>query len=98
MWIQGPYPAGKFTDLKIFYKVLRHFLDPGEQVEAAEGYVGYPDKIKCPQNVGNLAEKWAMQGRVRAGQEMLNGQLKNWGILSQVYRHDIMWHGKVFRA
>ncbi len=57
------------------------FLDPGERVEADEGYVGHPEKIKCPQNVGNLAEKWAMQGRVRAGQEMLNGRLKNWGIV-----------------
>jgi hypothetical protein len=72
VWIQGPYPAGKFTDIKIFNKVLRHFLDLGEQGEADEGYVGHPIKIKCPQNVGNLAEKWAMQGRVMAHQEMLN--------------------------
>jgi hypothetical protein len=98
VWIQGPYPVGKYTDIKIFNKVLRHFLDPGEQVEANEGYVGHPDKIKCPQNVGTPAEKWAMQGRVRARHEMLNGWLKNWGILSQVYRHDIMRHGDVFRA
>ncbi len=69
-----------------------------EQVEADEGYVGYPDKIKCPQNVGNPAEKRAMQGRVRARHEMLNGRLKYWGILSQVYRHNIMRHGKVFCA
>ncbi len=39
-----------------------------------------------------------MQGRVRARHETLNRRLKNWGILSQVYRHDIMWHGDVFRA
>jgi hypothetical protein len=39
-----------------------------------------------------------MQGRVRARHKMLNGRLKNWGILSQVYRHNIMRHGKVFRA
>ena len=39
-----------------------------------------------------------MQGRVRARHEMLNGQLKNWGILSQVFRHHIMMHGDVFRA
>jgi hypothetical protein len=57
VWIQGPYPVGKFTDIKIFNKVLRHFLGPGEQVEANKGYVGHPDKIKCPHNVGNLAEK-----------------------------------------
>jgi hypothetical protein len=40
MWIQGPYPTGKFTDIKILNKVLRHFLDPGEQVKADEGFVG----------------------------------------------------------
>ncbi len=38
-----------------------------------------------------------MQGRVRARHKTLNGQLKNWGFL-QVYRHDIMRHGDVFRA
>ncbi len=57
--------------------MLRHFLDPGKRVEADKGYVRYPDKIKCPQNVGMPAEKWAMQGRVRARHEMLKGWLKN---------------------
>jgi hypothetical protein len=98
VWIQHPYPMGKYNDIAIFNKVLHHFLDPGERVEADEGYVGHPDKIKCPQNVGNTAEKSAMQGRVRAHHETLNGWLKNWGILSQVYHHNIMQHGDVFRA
>ena len=39
-----------------------------------------------------------MQGRVRVRHETLNGRLKNWGILSQVFRHDIRRHGDVFRA
>ena len=39
-----------------------------------------------------------MQGRVRAHHETLNGRLKNWGILSQVFRHRITMHGDVFRA
>ncbi len=39
-----------------------------------------------------------MQERVRAYHNTLNGWLKNWGILSQVYCHNIMWHGDVFRA
>ena len=98
VWIQGPYPAGKYTDIVIFNKVLRNFLEPGERVEADEGYRGHPDKIKCPGNDANPAENRAMQGRVRARHETLNGRLKNWGILSQVYRHDIMRHGDVFRA
>ncbi len=52
------------------------FLEPGEQVKANEGYVGHPEKIKCPQNVENPVEKWAMQGRVRAHHETINGWLK----------------------
>jgi len=78
--------------------VLRHFLEPGERVEADEGYRGHPDKIKCPGNDANPAENRAMQGRVRARHKMLNRRPKNWGILSQVYRHHIMTHGDVFRA
>ncbi len=46
----------------------------------------------------NTAEKWAMQGRVRGRHEMLNERLKNWGILSHFYRHNIMRHSNVFRA
>jgi hypothetical protein len=98
VWIQGPYPMGKYTDIKIFNKVLHHVLDLGEQDKANEGYVGHPDKIKCPQNVGNSVERWAMQGRVRVCHETLKGWLKIWGILSQVYRYNIIWHGDVFRA
>ena len=84
VWIQGPYPAGKYTDIKIFNKVLRNFLELGKWVEAdEEGYRGHPDKIKCPGSDANPAENRAMQGRaVRARHETLNGRLKNWGILS----------------
>ena len=39
-----------------------------------------------------------MQARVRSRHETINGHFKTWGILSQVYRHDIMRHGDVFRA
>ncbi len=94
----GSRVAGKYTDIKIFNKVLRNFLEPVERVEADEGYRGHPDKIKCPGNDANLAENWGMQGRVRARHETLNERLKNWGILSQVFRHHIMMHGDVFRA
>jgi hypothetical protein len=77
---------------------LRHFLEPGERVEADEGYCGRPDKIKCPGNDANPAENRAMQGRVKARHETLNGRRKTWGILSQVFRHRITMHGHVFRV
>ena len=28
VWIQGPYPVGKYSNIIIFNKVLRHFLEP----------------------------------------------------------------------
>ncbi len=31
VWIQGPYPAGKYTDIKNFDMVLRHFLELGKR-------------------------------------------------------------------
>jgi hypothetical protein len=55
------------------------------------------DKVKGPGNDVS-AKKSEMQGRVRARHETLNGRLKNWGILSQVFRHDFLLHGMVFRA
>jgi hypothetical protein len=78
--------------------VLRHFLKQGKQVEINEGYRSHADKIDCPGSDTNLAEKRAMQGRVRVHHKMLNGLLKNWGILSQVFCHHISMNGNVFRA
>ena len=51
-----------------------------------------------PGNDANPAENRGMQGRARAHHETLNGRLKNWGILSQVFCHHVMTHGDVFRA
>jgi len=73
-------------------------VEPGERVEADEGYRGHPDKIKCLGNDPNPEENRGMQGRVRAHHETLNGRLMNWVILSQVFCHHIMMHGDVFRA
>ncbi len=59
---------------------------------------GQSDKIKFQQDVVNPKENWAMQGRVRTCHEMLNGLLKNWGLLSQVFCRHISLHGDVFRV
>jgi hypothetical protein len=98
VWIQGPYPAGAWPDIKIFTSCLAHFLEPYGHVEADDGYRGHVDKVKCPKKDVNPVENLKMQGRVRARHETLNGRLKNWGILSQVFRQDILRHGDVSRA
>jgi len=98
VWIEGPYAAGEWNDIAIFNNCLASFLDPNERVEADNGYRGHEDKIKCPNNPSNHPENLAMQARVRSRHETFNGRLKNWGILSQVFRHDISLHGTVFHA
>jgi hypothetical protein len=75
---------------------LQNFLEPGERVESDKSYRSNTEKVKCPENNANLVEKRAMQGRVRARHKTLNRQLKDWGILSQVFHQHILWHGNVF--
>lgn len=98
VWIQGPYPAGKFNDIAIFNMCLAHFLDPYERVEADNGYRGHVEKVKCPKNANNRPEKVKMQALMRSRHETVNGRLKHWGILEQVFRHKITLCGRVLRA
>jgi hypothetical protein len=66
VWIQGLYPAGKYTDIKILSKVLHHFLDLEEQVKADEGYVGHPDKNQvspeCGESGGEVGDAGEGEG------------------------------------
>ena len=50
VWIQDPYRFSKYTDIRINNKVLMHFLEVGERVEADEdeGYHGHADKNQMP--------------------------------------------------
>jgi hypothetical protein len=62
----GSLPSWCINNIFIFNKVLCHYyLELGEQVEADNGYVGHPDKIKCPNNCCNPAENKEMQGKVK---------------------------------
>ncbi len=99
VWIEGPYPAGKYSDITIFRNSLQHFLDPIERVEANDGYIGEAlYHVNCPKCAANPEENRQMQGLVRARHETLNGRCKAWEILKQLYRHDIALHSYVFRA
>ncbi len=77
---------------------LAHCLEPGEHVEANNSYVGHADKIKCPNNDCNPEENLTMQSRIRSHHETFNAHFKFWGILRQVYHHNILKHGSVFYA
>ncbi len=98
-WTNGPYAPGRYNDLQIFEDDLIHWLDDGERVEADDGYRGQaPLKVKCPGMIGADPEKRMMKTRLRARHETCNKRFKQWGILSQVYRHDFVDHHYVFHA
>ncbi len=87
--IDGPYPAGQYMDITIFRNGL-----------ADKGYVGEaPEFVKCPNCPTVPEHHLPMMARVMKRHETLNGRLKNWGILEQVFRQrDITHHADVLRA
>ena len=99
VWIRGPYPAGKYNDITIFRDCLMHHLEPYERVVADKGYVGEaPQFVKCPNSKTLRKEHRRMTRAVSARHETINARFKYWGVLRQVYRHDINRHGDVVGA
>ncbi len=94
-WINGPFPCGKYPDIKIFCMGLMHELGPGEKVEADNGYRGQCDCVWLPhEGNASLHEKAV----VRAWHEGVNKRLKQFAILTWTYCHDQTTHGAAFWA
>ena len=94
-----PYECRKWNDISIFRNALMTELSPINRVEADDGYIGeHPRHIKCPKGFANPEQTLFIQQRARNRHDTVNKRVKNWGILKQVYRHDIPKHGDVFRA
>ena len=99
VWINGPYPAGRFNDITIFRDSLMSHLDDGERAEADGGYRGEcPQHVKCPSHLTSEPEAAYMAQRVRSRQETINKNLKDWTVLQVIYRNDPGDHPYVFRA
>jgi DDE superfamily endonuclease len=100
VWINGPFPAGRMNDIKIFREALISHLDENERVEADDGYIGEaPQYIKCPKSFCNPQQTLFMQQRVRNRQETINKRFKDWQILSQIFRHQpLSLHADIFRC
>lgn len=99
VWINGPYPAGKWPDIEIFRDSLRSHLEKDERVEADDGYIGdSPTFVKCPGSFANPEETEFMQRRVMNRQETINKRLKQFKCLAVTWRGDLVKHGTAFRA
>lgn len=102
VWVSGPFPPGKFPDLKIFRLGLKSILEAaGERAEADDGYKGEPMTIELPQEgcfYPDFEEQRLIKSKVRSRHETVNGHLKNFGCLSQRYRHKLYKHKFCFGA
>ena len=69
-------------------------LDKNEKVEADRGYVG-DTKIRTPDAWVNKSERRA-KAVALARHETVNGRLKNFAVLQQLFRHDRREHKYFF--
>lgn len=99
VWVSGPYLPGVMNDLQIFRDGLIDMLEPGERVEADNGYFGEcPEFCKCPGAVTNLPTRERITKRVRNRHEAYNERFKNWECLKQIFRHGHIKHSMCMRA
>lgn len=96
VWYNGPFPPGKCNDHTIFTFKLRNLLGLGEKIVADKGYKG-DTKVVTELEARDEQHKRVM-AVLRARHEGVNGFLKHWGVLDQVFRHDLYDHHLVFRA
>ena len=97
--VNGPYTCGYCNDINIFRESLVSFLGLGERVEADDGYIGDAlQHIKCPMSCTNSVARRIIEGRAKSRQEIVNRRRKCWGILKQVFCHDIPKYTEVMYA
>jgi hypothetical protein len=63
VWIRGPFPAGDWNNLAIFLDAIKHYLFPGECVEADDSYKAEdPAIVRAPGAVRFMEDKhWRMK-------------------------------------
>ena len=96
VWVNGPFKAGRWHDLTIYRRDLKHLLAPGEMVEADKGYRG-DETIRNPRTVFSRADKRAKE-LVHARHETVNRHFKQYQALSSKYRHERSIHQYVFHS
>ena len=92
----GPFECGSWPDLNIFRAKMKQWLGTSEHVVADSGYRGDPKVITSHDHIG--FEHQHVMNTARARHETFNAHLKAWGILKQIFRHDISKHHIAFRS
>jgi len=96
VWMNGPFAAGK-NDVSIFRSALKNRMNPGELGIADKGYRGEAERLTV-QTSSDAPEVREFKSRALARHEKFNAQLKNFGCLSEQFRHGIEKHQMCFQA
>jgi hypothetical protein len=88
--VNGPFPCGRYTDLKIAKSALHHILDHGERYIADGGYVTH--QALNPHDAFSHEERMYMQ-ICRTRHETINRLLKNFAIVGTVFKREVGKHG-----
>ena len=97
VWVHGPYPCGRFNDIKIFLKYLQGLLLPDEKVVADGGYRDGEEYTTETPSGYNTYDQY-MKSMARARHETLNRRFKQYRILGSRYRGDVKDHRYVMLA
>ena len=97
VWTNGPFPCGRWPDIRIFRRNLIRMLGFGEMVEADLGYRGEPNYVRTPHNYLSRSDRRAKK-KTRARHETVNKRLKDFRCLSSVFRHERRDHQPCFLA
>jgi len=99
VWVNGPFPAGK-NDISVFrsldgLKEKMTTVANGKLGIADLGYRGEAATLTTPNSHDDSAVR-EFKSRVLARHEKFNGQVKNFGCLSERFRHCIVKHQMCF--
>ncbi len=97
VWVNGPFPCGKWSDLKIALEDLVYMFQGNETAVADRGYRGHPIYFDVPRNANTLQHAVQM-ALARARHECVNRRFKQWQCMQQRWRHRLAKHGVTFRA
>lgn len=86
VWVNGPFKAGRHDKTIFVEEGLKAALCEDECVEGDNAYKG-DDQLKTAEMAQTKTAK-KQKGKVRGCHENVNGELKKFAVLDNVFRHD----------
>ena len=95
VWLNGPYMAGRWPDIKIANDLLHIALDHGERYIADKGYMS-PLALAPRVAITNEEERYMSICRTR--HETVNSRFKIFAIIGNTFVRDVTKHGMYTHA